>query len=261
MVVVNKPGAGGAVGAKYVARAKPDGYTLLATSDSSIIVARLGRRDAGYDLESFRLLLYYAKAAMFFSVKTDSKWKTLNEILREARNYPGKLKYSTFGVGGGTHYVTEMLSKAVGGNLTLIPFQSVPESTRALIAGNVDMAVTIGLSGLGKSGLIRILAVADEERVPDFPEVPTLKELGYSIEYTSMYQGVSTPSRTPEKVVLKFIEAHDKVLQKYEKEIKDKLPKLDLYPAHMDGKAGMQLLKEREKLYKEFATQTGLKVD
>jgi tripartite-type tricarboxylate transporter receptor subunit TctC len=124
------------------------------------------------------------------------------------------------------------------------------------------MAVTFALSGLGQSGLIRPLVISDEERVPDYPNLPTLKEFGYPIQYTSQYMGLAAPAKTPEKIVSKLIEAHQKVCVKYAKDLKEKLPKLDQYAAtRTDGKAGMEGLKEREKLFRDFYTQIGFKFE
>ncbi len=262
VVVVNKGGASGAIGAKFVAHAKPDGYSLLATSDSPLITARLERKDAGYDLDSFRLLFNFSKIVVFFSVKSDARWKTLSDFIKEAKNNPGKLKYATWGPNSATVLATEMLSKAAGIKLTFVPFKTSPDSLTAVAGGNADMAVTFALSGLGQSGLIRPLAISDEERVPDYPDLPTLKEMGYPIQYTSQYMGVAAPAKTPEKIVSKLIEAHEKVRAKYGKDLRERLPKIDQYQAtNTDGKAGMEQLREREKLFKDFYTQIGFKFE
>jgi tripartite-type tricarboxylate transporter receptor subunit TctC len=261
VIISNKSGAAGALGSKYVANAKPDGYTLLGAGDSPLIVARLGRKEAGYDLDSFRILFFCARnAELFFTVKADSKWKTLHNLLTEAKNNPGKIKYSTFGVGGAAHLVAEKLYKLAGVKMTLVPFQSTPESMTALIGGNVDMTVSNGLSGLAGSGLIRPVAVADEKRAIDFPEVPTLSELGYAVGYPSMYLLLGAPSRVPEAFISKWVEAHSKVLQKYGKEINEKIRKLEMYPGYVDGKSGMQQLREKEKFYRDIVLQTGIQM-
>jgi tripartite-type tricarboxylate transporter receptor subunit TctC len=129
----------------------------------------------------------------------------------------------------------------------------------AVAGGNADMAVTFALSGLGTSGMIRPLAISDEKRVSDYPNVPTLKELGYGIKFTTQYMGIAAPSGTPEKIVSKLIEAHNKARVKYAQEIDEKLPKVDQYPAYLNEKETTQYLKEREKLYKEFFEKLGSK--
>lgn len=122
------------------------------------------------------------------------------------------------------------------------------------------MAVTAGLSGMTGSPLIRPLAIAEEERVFDHPDIPTLKELGYPIICNSVLV-LCGPKGTPDEVVNKFVDAHQKVSAKYEKEIKEKLPKLDVYPLYVDGKSAVKILKERERKYREMAPQMGIKLE
>jgi tripartite-type tricarboxylate transporter receptor subunit TctC len=262
VVIINKPGAGGYIGGKFVALAKPDGYTLLGSSESNLMLTPLLRKEPDYTIDSLRILFFFSKTYLYFNVRADSRWKTLHQFLAEAKNNPGKLKFSTYGVGSSPHCATEMLSKVAGVNLTLIPFKSSPESMTALIGGNVDMCVVFGVPGVTGTGLVRQLAVGDYERTPDFPNVPTLKELGYDLGYnTSIYLGLSAPVKTPEKIVSKLIEVHDKVRQKYAKEISDKLPKLDQHPTHIDGITGMKIHKEKEKIFKELIPQIGIKIE
>lgn len=252
VIVVNKEGASGAIGGRFVARAKPDGYTLLALNESTLLTAPLLRKDTGYNLDSFRYLWSHSKITAFLSVKADSKWKTFDEFLDDAKKNPGKLKYATWGPNSSSNMVMLMVCEVAGVKLTFVPFKTSPDSLAAVAGGNADMAVTFALSGLGASGMIRPLVISDEKRLSDHPNVPTLRELGYGIKFTTQYMGIAAPSETPDKVVSKLVEAHHKVRVKYAKEIEEKLPKIDQYPTYLDEKETMQYLKEREQLYIEF---------
>jgi tripartite-type tricarboxylate transporter receptor subunit TctC len=259
VVVVNKGGASGAIGGKFVARAKPDGYTLLALNESTMITAPLLREDAGYNLDSFRYVWAHSKITGFLSVKSDSKWKMLEDFLSDARKNPGKLKYATWGPNSSSNMVMLMVSEAAGVKLTFVPFKTSPDSLAAVAGGNADLAVTFALSGLGTSGLIRPLVITDDERLPDHPDIPTLKELGYGIKFKTQYMGIAAPGETPDAVISKLVEAHNKVRVKYTKEIVDKLPKVDQYSTFLDENGVKQYLKETEKLYKEFFKKLGSK--
>lgn len=259
VVVLNKPGAAGVIGAKYVATAKPDGYKLLSFGDGHLTAGRLLRKDVGYDLDSFRMLFAHSKLGLFFSVRPDSRWKTLKEFFEEAKENPGKLKYAAIGQGSFQHVCTELLSKVAGVKLTLVPFGSTPENLTALMGGNVDLAVSFGLPGLGQSGMVRPLAISDTERVPDYPDIPTLRELGYSVKYAYTYNSVAAPAKTPEKVVSKFVEAHKKVWVKYRKEIEEKMPKTGQYALYADGEAVMKHLKEKEEILRILYPEFGIK--
>lgn len=261
IVVVNKPGASGALGSKYIATSKPDGYRLLSTGDSQLLTARLGRSEnAGYDLDSFRLLFNFSKYVLFFSVKSDARWKTMNEFLAEAKGHPGKLKYSTM-VGSSPHLAAEMFAKVAGVQLTGVPFKSSPECLTVLSGGNVEMAITFGLGGIGKSGMIRPLATSNDSRLPDYPDVPTLKELGYVLRYSTTDLGIGAPVKTPDNVVAKLVDSYNKTYAKYERELRDRLQKIEQYLINTDGKGAMQLYKEKERMFKEFYAQTGFKVE
>jgi tripartite-type tricarboxylate transporter receptor subunit TctC len=261
LVVINKPGASGALGSKSVAQAKPDGYKLLSTGDSQLLTARLGRKeDPGYDLESFRLLFNFSKFVLFLSVKSDARWKTLKDFLAEAKNLPGKLKYSTM-VGSSPHLAAEMFANVAGVKLTAVPFKSSPECLTAAVGGNVDMAITFGLGGMGKSGLIRTLATSDESRLPDYPDVPTLKELGHAIPYSTTDLGIGAPAKTPERVISKLVEAYEKTHAKYGAYLKDRLLRIEQYSIHMDGRRAAENYREKERLFKEFYTQIGFKIE
>jgi len=245
-----------------VALAKPDGYTLLGTSESNLMLTPLLRKEPDYTIDSFRILFFFSKTYLYFSVRSDAPWKTIGDLLADAKKNPGKLRYSTFGVGSAPHFAVEMLLKMAGAKMTLVPFKSSPESMTALIGRNVEMCVVFGVPGVSGTGLVRQLAVGDFERAPDFPNVPTLKEQGYDLGYnTSIYLGLSAPAKIPEKAFTKLIDAHDKVRQKYAQEISEKLPKLDQHPTYIDGIAGMKIHKDKEKIFKELIPQIGIKIE
>jgi tripartite-type tricarboxylate transporter receptor subunit TctC len=259
VIVVNKGGASGAIGGKFVARAKPDGYTLLALNESTLITAPLQRKDSGYTMDSFRYLWAHSKITAFLSVKSDARWKTFNEFVAEAKKNPGKLKYATWGPNSSSNMVMEMVMEAAGIKLTFVPFKTSPDSLAAVAGGNADIAVTFALSGLGGSGLIRPLVISDEKRVPDQPNVPTLKELGYGIKFVTQYMGVAAPAELPDRIAARLAEAHNKARAKYAREIEEKLPKVDQYAAFLDEKETLHYLKEREKVYEEFFKKLGSK--
>lgn len=260
VVPVNKPGAMGSIGCRYVANAKPDGYTLLTTGDMAIICAPLERKDIGYNYESFRYPITFGYITLFFTVRSDSRWKTLNDFLKEAKENPGKLKYATMGQRHHAALMTDMICQQAGAKVTLIPHKGSNDCLTGLIGGNVDMAVTNGLVGFGGTGMIRPLAVAYEVRLPDYPEVPTLIELGYKFKYPPHLVGVAAPRKTPENVLSKLIEAHKKVRIKYLKEIEEKLPLASVYPVeNMEDKVLYEYYKSKDKLFKEYFEKIGVK--
>ena len=114
---------------------------------------------------------------------------------------------------------------------------------------------------MGKSGLIRTLATSDESRLPDYPDVPTLKELGHAIPYSTTDLGIGAPAKTPERVTSKLVEAYEKTNAKYGAYLKDRLLRIEQYSIHMDGKRAAENYREKERLFKEFYTQIGFKIE
>ena len=183
----------------------------------------------------------------------------MNDFLLDAKQNPGKLKYSAL-MGLSAHYAAEMLWRVAGVKLTYVPYKSSPESLTAVIGGHVDLAATFALGGMRGSGIIRQLAVAEKERIYDHPEVPTLIELGYPVVMDTSV-GLCGPKGLSEEVVKKLTDAHLEVLRKYEKEIKEQLPKLDNYPNFLEGRSTMRFLEEKERKYRELAPQMGIKLE
>lgn len=258
VVVVNKPGAGAALGAKLAASAKPDGYTLLAGTDSPLLTVRFTQKDAGYDLDSFTYLFAYGKGALYFITKKDSRWKSLQDFTAEAKRRPTELTYASYGVGALTHFAAEMLWKAAGVKLTYVPYKSSPEAITAMLGGHVDMAVTANRGSLGKDETTRVLAIASDQRRPDALDVPTLKELGYpvSLDFLSV---IVAPKGLPQDIRARLIAAHQKAYTKYRTEIEQGLLRVaELIPVTMDGETALKNLREREKWFRELAPQMGL---
>jgi tripartite-type tricarboxylate transporter receptor subunit TctC len=259
VVAVNKPGGGGLIGATVAANAKPDGYTLLMGSDGSLIFPRLRRKDVGFDLNSFRYIFLLSNNPTWFSVRADSKWKNMKEFLLDAKQNPGKLKYAAL-MGVSAHYAAEMLWGAAGVKVAFVPHKSSPASLTAVVGGHVDLASTSVLGGMKGSPLIRQLAVAERKRVFDSPEVPTLAELGYPI-FIDTSVSLCGPKGISDEVIKKFTDAHLKVLKKYDKEIKERLPQIGNYPNFLEGESTMSFFREKEEKYREFAPKMGIKLE
>jgi tripartite-type tricarboxylate transporter receptor subunit TctC len=257
VVVINKPGAGSALGAKLVAGAKPDGYTLFAGTDTPLITVRMTQKDAGYDLDSFTYLFGYGTGGLYFVVKNDARWKTIADFIAEAKRRPGELTYASYGVGVLTHFAAELLWQKSGVKLTYLPYKSSPEAISAMLGGHVDMAVTASTGGIAKGGAARILATAADERRAHAPDVPTLKEQGYPVvlDFISVIVG---PRGMANEAVVKLVDAHRKAYAKYKKEIDDGLLKIELVPVAMEGSRAASSLREREKVFRELAPKMGL---
>jgi tripartite-type tricarboxylate transporter receptor subunit TctC len=211
LVVENRAGAGGGVGMAYVAKAKPDGYTvLLALSSISIIpeADKVLGRDPMYQLANFVPIARFTADPTVLAVRADSPWKSVKDLVEAARRAPGAIPYGSSGNYGTMHVPMEMFSAAAGAKMLHVPFSGGGPAVVALLGGNVDALSTGPSTVMGhiKGGKVRVLATWGGERHPALPDVPTLKELGYDAQF-SQWTGLFVPVGTPDAVVAKLREA------------------------------------------------------
>lgn len=205
VVVVNRPGAGGAVGMGVAAKAAPDGYTvLIALSSISIfpVSDRINGKTPLYQLQDFAPIALVTADPTVLVVRTDSEYHTLKDFVEAAKANPGKINYSSSGVYGTLHVAMEMFANAAGIKLFHVPYQGGGPAVRALLAGQVQASAQGPAAAIGqvRAGKMRALAGWGSERLALFPELPTLKELGYDAEFY-IWSGVFVPAATPPAVV------------------------------------------------------------
>lgn len=242
LVPVYKPGGGGTLSASYVAKAKPDGYTVLVMVSFMNLPPEVKKLD--YKLEDFVLTGMWGRAPYFIIVKAD-RWKNLREFVEDARKSPGKLTYGTTGVATGGYFVYSLLAKYAGIKITLVPFKSCGESMTALLGGHIDSYFCVGAGGAGESPLVKTLATAEEKRLEGFPDIPTISELGWPVKFSTWYT-FAFPKGTPKEIVDTFSNAQKKAIEKYSREISEGLRKVDMWPIFLDRQ---ETLKEFEHQY------------
>jgi tripartite-type tricarboxylate transporter receptor subunit TctC len=220
-IVLNfKPGAGGGVGAGQVAASKADGYTLVGSSPGSIVVVPLANKDIKYSPESFTPVAALSEGGFMLVVALASPWKNMNDVVEYSKSNPGKVTYSSSGYMGITHLLGEIFTKEAAVKWNHIPFAGSAPAITALLGGHVDIASTaIGPAQAHiKAGTLRPLAVLGDTRLKAYPDVPTLKELGYNVGSPVLY-GISAPKGTPREVVNALYAAAKKTSEKYKEQI------------------------------------------
>lgn len=199
VLVVNRPGAGGAIGYRYVAAQKPDGYSMVWNSNSISTTHHSGQLD--FDYHAFDAVARALVESPVVAVRADAKWKTLNELIADARARPKEISVGHSGVGSHTHICLAALFHASDVEVNEIPFgaaQVIP----SLIGGHVDALVQLpaALSGQAKQGVVRLLAVLAPNRDPALPDVPTAREQGIDVALEA-WRGIAVPHGTPKPVI------------------------------------------------------------
>ena len=215
-VVLNyKPGAGGGVGAGFVATSKPDGYTLVGSSPGSIVVVPLANKDTKYTPDAFTPVAALSEGGLMLVVPFSGPFKTVRDLVDFSKKNPGKVSFGTSGAMGITHLLAEIFSNEAGIKWNHIPFQGSGPAITALLGGHVDMASTAIAPAQAhiKAGTLRPLATFGDSRLKAYPDVPTFKELGYTLGSPTLY-GISAPKGTPREVVDAIYAAAKKATEK-----------------------------------------------
>ena len=213
-IVDNRPGGGGIIGVETVAKAAPDGYTLLQCGISQTISPAL-RRKLPYDTwRDFTRIVQYGGVPNVLTAYPGLPMKNLAEFVNHAKANPGKLKFGSSGIGFTPHLTMEMLMRAAGIHLLHVPYKAAPQGVSDVIGGQIDVMFTNLPTSIAniRADRVRALAVTSLQRTEQMPEIPTINESGYpGFEMTSWY-GACAPAKTPKAVIARVEEAMLKVL-------------------------------------------------
>jgi len=203
IVIENRGGAGGSVGAGYVARARADGYTLLMAATGFVVNPSLYDKVQYDPLKDFDQVAELTTFPVIYTVRPDMGVTTLQEFIAYAKTRPGALNYSTPGAGTLPHLAAELLKLHTGIAMVHIPYAGAAPAAQALLGKTVDMAstsITVAKPQIG-AGTMKGLAVSGGERWPELPDVPTVGEAGVPAALADTWQGIMVPAGTPKEIV------------------------------------------------------------
>lgn len=212
--VVNRPGGAGTMGAAEVVLAKPDGYTIGMTA-VAVMTVQPHLTDLPYKTpDDYRPVIKTGGHAVVFCVRTDARWRSMAELLEQARVSPGAVRVGSAGVGTIPHIDLEALTEKASVNLTHVPFAGAGEYVSALLGGHIEAVVGLPVEVIPhiRAGRMRALAIFAAKRNPLFPGVPIFPELGYDIT-AGVYHFVIVPKATPDRVVQILHDALKKALE------------------------------------------------
>ena len=216
IIVENRPGAGGNIGSDFVARAAPDGYTILGGTISSHAINVSLYAKMPYDPEkNFAPITLIGSLANVLAVNADSPIRTVQELIAEAKAKPGALTFASSGAGTSQHLAGELFKRLAGVEITHIPYKGSSPALQDLIGGHVSMVFdnVVAVAALIKSGKVRPLGVTSLKRVQAFPDVPTIAESGLSDYEVVSWQGIFAPAGTPPDIVKRLNEEIVKILR------------------------------------------------
>jgi tripartite-type tricarboxylate transporter receptor subunit TctC len=256
IIPLNKPGASAVLGTDAVVRAKKDGYTLLYAGASALIYAPVSNPEIVHydpfkDLEPLGFHYFFPQT---ITVRSDAPWKTFPELVGYAKKNPGKLRVSTIGVGSTPHFILEMVMSITGIQMTHVPFEGGETVMTALLGGHVEVTC----DGFAKvkphadAGKMRVLLITN--KMPAFPEIPTITELGYKQSLFATWFALYSPSGIPEEVRKILVPAIEKAVHLTK-------PRIEKMGSLVEYKPPAELQKMTEEDYKkalEIAKRIGL---
>lgn len=255
MGVVNKAGGGGAVGLTEIVRARPNGYKIGIGTVELAMLPHLGLVNwKATDVTPIAVLNVEPSA---ISVNATSEWQTYEEFIQYARNNPGKVRIGNSGTGAIWHIAAEALGDKTGVTFTHIPYAGANPAVTDLLGNHIE-AVTVSPAEVlnhVRNGTVRILAIMAEQRVEQFPEVPTLKELNVDLSI-STWRGVVVPNDTPEHIRQKLSDVAEKV--SLDSEYVQTLEKMNVTPVYLNAKQFSHIIEKDNQFFADIMKKLGI---
>ena len=257
VVVENKPGAGATLGTEYAARAAPDGYTFFVTPMATVTIAPWLRK-VGYSLDSFVPVAKLSSSYGLITTRKDAPFNNYKEFVAAAKANPGKYTFASNGVGTVVHLTGVLLHKQTGVEAVHVPYKGAVESMTDLMGGRIDLMYDPVTAPRVKSGDLKGLATTSDQRNPELPNLPTLKEQGFTIDSSSWF-GIFAPKGTPQPIVDKMADYMRQVLAG--PGVREQLQLSAMYPDYQGPADFTRQVRADSDRMREVIQKEGIKAD
>jgi len=258
IIPVNRPGAGATTGTESAVKAKKDGYTILIAPNAALISARVMNPDTvRYDpFKDLTPLGMAFRSPVVVAVRGDAEYKSFRDFIEYAKKNLGKARVGTFGVGSGGHFAVEIINSLTGAGLTMVPFKGASPAVTAVLGGHVEaVAPALGtLTGHLKSGGLRGVVISS--RFPEFPDIPTLPQLGYRQNFWGVWWAFFAPAGVSAEVTGVLVPAVEKAAK--DPAIAAKLASLGIVQDYAPPEKLLAEIREEHRTVEEIAKKAGL---
>ncbi len=261
VIVENRPGAGNTLGSKAAAAAEPDGYTLMVSAASGLIMSPMLYKSAGYDASSFAPIAIIAETPQVLVVHPSVPFDSIPTLVAYAKANPGKLNYSTGGAGTLPHLNAELFKSLSGTNIVHVPYNGGGPALNDVVAGQVQMTFdTISTSlQFVRTGRLKALAVVGAQRAPEMPDVPSMPEAGFPTITSGAWTAVLAPLGTPPAIIARLNQATNEALRS--PEMKETLTRLGAQARGGSPEDLADLLRREREKWAPIIASLGLKGD
>jgi tripartite-type tricarboxylate transporter receptor subunit TctC len=258
IIVINKPGAGGTLGTDSAVKAKKDGYTIVLTNNAALIYNRiLTPESVAYDpFKDLTPLGLATRFPLLVIVRPGAPYKTFHEMVEFAKKNPGKIRVGTVGAGSVGHFTLEIINSLTGAGLTMVPFKGASPGVTALLGGHVEggvLALGTLLSHV-KSGAMK--GILTSNKIPEYPEIPTLTQLGYRQNLLGVWLAFFAPAGVPAEVTKALVPAIEKVVK--DPATGSKLAALGMVQDYVPPEKLFAEIREEHRTVEEIAKKAGL---
>jgi|ERR1035437_126297 tripartite-type tricarboxylate transporter receptor subunit TctC len=262
VIIENRTGAGSAIGARVVASAAPDGYTILLGNISTFAIVPAVMKHPGYDpTKAFVPIVQTSDIGNVLVVKPDFPANTVQELIAYAKANPGKISYGSAGVGNSAHLMAELMKEKTGIDIVHVPYRGGGELSIAVLSGQVQMAFTDLSASIGliRKGQLKALAITSNTRTPEFPDLPTMAEAGFADIVLRNWTGAVAPAGTPPAIVKTLLSAINEGLAS--PEVQANLKKIGAETKPGTSEELARLIASDFKKWSEVAKAAGISID